>query len=113
MWKTPVDRLRLIGWFEGASFVLLLGVAMPLKYIWGEPLAVRIVGMAHGVLWMGFCAVLVDARKDQDWSLRQAAVPLVASLLPFGPFVIDRRLREGAAARAKQQAVHSPPDPAR
>ena len=94
MWKTPVGRLRLIGWIEGASFILLLGVAMPLKYIWGEPLAVRIVGLIHGLLWMGFCAALVEAKKDRGWSLLQAVVPFVASLLPFGPFVIDRRLRE-------------------
>ena len=94
MWKTPVGRLRLIGWIEGASFILLLGVAMPLQYIWGEPLAVRIVGLIHGLLWMGFCAALVEAKKDRGWSLLQAVVPFVASLLPFGPFVIDRRLRE-------------------
>ncbi len=95
MWSTAVGRLRLVGWMEGASFVLLLGVAMPLKYIWGEPLAVRVVGLTHGVLWMAFLWLLYDAMKQQGWTWRQAAVPLVAGLLPFGPFIIDRRLREG------------------
>jgi integral membrane protein len=94
MWTTPIDRLRLIGWIEGASFLLLLGVAMPIKYMLGEPIAVRIVGMIHGVLWLGFCAVLVDTKKQAGWTLGQALVPFVAALLPFGPFLIDRRLRE-------------------
>jgi len=93
MWQTPIGRLRLIGWLEGLSFVLLVFVAMPLKYLWAEPDAVRVVGMAHGLLWMGFCAVLWDTRSRQGWSLKQAAVPFVAALLPFGPSIIDRRLR--------------------
>ena len=94
MWKTPVSRLRLIGWIEGASYILLLGVAMPLKYIWGEPLAVRIVGMAHGVLWMALCLALFDVWSQKKWTFGQTMVPFVASLLPFGPFVIDGRLRD-------------------
>ena len=94
MLNTPLGRLRLIGWIEGASFLLLLFVAMPLKYVWGEPLAVRIVGGLHGALWMGFCAVLFDTKKQLGWSLGQALVPFVAAVLPFGPFVVDSRLRK-------------------
>ena len=94
MWQTAIGRLRLIGWFEGLSFLLLVFVAMPLKYIWGEPGAVRVVGMVHGVLFLGLCVVLWDTMHEEGWSWKQAAVPFVASLLPFGPFLIDRRLRE-------------------
>ncbi len=96
MWNTPVGRLRLIGWVEGVSFILLLGIAMPLKYIWAEPLAVRIVGATHGVLWMALCVALVDTRRQEDWSWSEVSLPFVASLVPFGPFLIDRRLRESA-----------------
>ncbi|HTO03360.1 MAG TPA: DUF3817 domain-containing protein, partial [Opitutus sp.] len=49
--KTPLSRLRFIGWWEGVSFLVLLGIAMPLKYLAGEPAAVRVVGMAHGILF--------------------------------------------------------------
>ena len=94
MWQTPTGRLRLIGWVEGLSFILLVFIAMPLKYVWGEPEAVRVVGMAHGVLWMAFCAVLWDTASKESWPLTQSAIPFVAALLPFGPFIIDRRLRD-------------------
>jgi integral membrane protein len=97
MSQTPIGRLRLIGWIEGASFLLLVCVAMPLKYIWGEPLGVRIVGMAHGLLWLAFVGVLYDTMKQEGWPLSKAAVPFVAALVPFGPFIIDRRLKEAPA----------------
>ena len=48
MTHTPIGRLRLVGIAEGISFLILLGIAMPLKYVWGQPLAVRIVGLIHG-----------------------------------------------------------------
>ena len=96
MLKTSIGRLRLVGLIEGASFLLLLFVAMPLKYVWGDPTLVRHVGMAHGVLWTALIFMIIDAKSDQNWTMRQAAIPLIASLLPFGPFWIDKRLRDGA-----------------
>jgi len=78
---------------EGVSFLLLLGVAMPLKYFAGMPLAVKLAGWMHGILFMTFCMLLLIAHEDRRWSLRWTALILVAALLPFGPFVIDRRLR--------------------
>ena len=56
---------------------------------------VRHVGMAHGVLWTALIFLIIDAKSDQGWTIRQSAIPLIASLLPFGPFWIDRRLRDG------------------
>ena len=72
----------------------LVFFAMSLKYVWGDPGAVRVVGMAHGVLWVGFCAVLLDTTLRERWGWRQALVPFLAALFPFGPFLIDGRLRE-------------------
>ena len=94
MLTTAVGRLRLVGMIEGASYVLLVFIAMPLKYIWGDPSWVRHIGMAHGVLFVAFGFTLIDAWAHKKWSIRQALVPFIASLVPFGPFVIDRRLRE-------------------
>ena len=95
MMRTSVGRLRLAGMVEGLSFLVLLFVAMPLKYVWGEPTWVSLVGMTHGLLFILFCFTLADARSSEGWTLRQAAVPLVAALIPFGPFLIDRRLKSG------------------
>ena len=78
---------------EGVSFLLLLGVAMPLKYFADLPLAVKLAGWMHGLLFMTFCALLLVAHGERRWSLRWTTLILVAALLPFGPFVIDRRLR--------------------
>jgi integral membrane protein len=93
MLKTSIGRLRAIGLIEGVSFLLLLGVAMPLKYFAGMPQAVSIVGWIHGLLFMAFCIALAQAHQDAKWTVWRSGVILTAALLPFGPFVIDRRLR--------------------
>ena len=94
MFRTPVGRLRTIGMIEGVSFLVLLGIAMPLKHFADLPEAVRIVGWVHGILFIGFLVALILARDAMQWSLRWTALVLLAALLPFGPFVIDGRLRK-------------------
>lgn len=92
MARTPIGTLRLVGKLEGVSFLLLLFVAMPLKYALGFPLAVRVVGMAHGVLFLAFCYQLSQVASERDWPLAKSARAFVAALVPFGPFVLDRHL---------------------
>ncbi len=89
---TPLGRLRLLGLLEGWSFVVLLFVAMPLKYWAGEPAAVKIVGMGHGVLFIlcGVAALL--AHLTYRWPLGRTALIILATLVPFGPFVAERRI---------------------
>lgn len=91
--STPIGRLRVAGLVEGASYLLLLGVAMPLKHLAGIPGPVKVVGWIHGVLFMIFCAALAQAMFAARWSTRKAAGVFIAALLPFGTFAIDRRLR--------------------
>lgn len=86
---TTIGRLRVVGFLEGVSFLLLLGVAMPLKYIWGEPQAVRVVGMAHGVLFLAYLAATLQATLEYEWSWKRATLVAVASLVPFGTFYAD------------------------
>jgi len=95
MLKTSVGRLRAVGMLEAVSFLFLLSVAMPLKYFAGLPLAVQIAGWLHGLLFLAFCVVLLETQQTERWPRRWTAVVLIAALLPFGPFVIDRRLRDG------------------
>lgn len=90
--KTSIGRLRVIGFWEGVSFLVLLGIAMPLKYFAGHPEAVRVVGMAHGILFLLYVWAAIQAALDHDWSWRKTALVLVASLLPAGPFVVDAKL---------------------
>lgn len=89
---TPTARLRAIAFIEGLSYLALLFIAMPLKYLGGQPLAVRITGALHGVLFVWLFALalqgLLVRRKTLGWALRIG----IASLLPFGTFFLDRQL---------------------
>ena len=93
MLTSAVGRLRAVGMIEAVSFLLLLGVAMPLKYFAGMPAAVKIAGWIHGLLFITFGLCLLVAHGERRWPMRWTATVLVAALLPFGPFVIDRRLK--------------------
>lgn len=88
-----IRRLRLLGLIEGISFLLLLGIAMPLKYLAGMPLAVRVVGMAHGVLWVLYVGAAIWIAVSLNWGASHTLRVLLASVLPAGPFFIDGWLR--------------------
>ncbi len=94
MLKSSIGRLRAIGLVEGVSFLVLLGVAMPLKYFADLPQAVKVVGWIHGLLFITFCMILLQTRLDAKWNAWRTGTILIAALLPFGPFVIDNRLRK-------------------
>lgn len=96
-----IDDLRRVGKLEGVSFLVLLGIAMPLKYLAGLPLAVKIVGWAHGVLFVWFLIALFGAWRRAKLTLAQTLMVFVAALLPFGPFVIDRRLEREMTTRGR------------
>jgi len=90
--KTSLGRLRVIGFWEGVSFLVLLGIAMPLKYFAGQPGAVRVVGMAHGILFMLYVWAAIQTALDRNWTWRRTGLVLLASVLPAGPFVVDAKL---------------------
>ena len=93
MAATALTRFRAISLAEGVSYLVLLGIAMPLKYAAGIPSAVRIVGMLHGVLFVAFVLLLATAAKAEAWRTRQLAIAMLAALVPFGAFWLERRLR--------------------
>lgn len=98
--KTSVGRVRMMGMLEGTSFLLLMGVAMPLKYLAHMPEAVKWTGWVHGILFILYCLALLTALTEGKLSFGRAALAFVAALLPFGPFVIDRRLAADEALEA-------------
>jgi integral membrane protein len=91
--KVTLHRFRIIAVLEGISFLVLLFVAMPLKYLAAQPGPVKYVGWAHGVLFVLFCFALLQVWYVRRWSFLQVAGAFMASLLPFGTFVLDRRVR--------------------
>ncbi|SEU01843.1 DUF3817 domain-containing protein [Stigmatella erecta] len=97
---SALRALRLIGLLEGLSFLALLFVAMPLKYFLTLPVAVRVAGSVHGLLFLAFASALFRVATERRWPLRRSLAAFGASLIPFGNFVLDRALaREQAAAR--------------
>ncbi len=87
-----MGRVRLAALADGVSYLVLLGIAMPLKYLADRPEAVRLVGSIHGALVILLLLFLFLALIERALGWRQAAIVFLASLVPFGPFVIDRRL---------------------
>jgi len=81
---------RIFSFVEAFSFLLLLFVAMPLKYALGLPLAVSIAGALHGVIFLLYLAFVAVAAPKLGWSFLAILGSLVAAVLPFGPFVFDR-----------------------
>ncbi|RDV15712.1 DUF3817 domain-containing protein [Pontibacter diazotrophicus] len=90
--KTPISRLRTVGIYEGISYLLLLGIGMPLKHMFGIPEVVKYVGWAHGVLFILYMVALLQVTLVHRWSIMKVAAGVIASLLPFGPFILDKKL---------------------
>ncbi|MFT7156714.1 MAG: integral membrane protein [Parvicella sp.] len=85
-----VKTFKVISTLEAISFLLLLGIAMPLKYVWDLPQMVQTVGMAHGVLFLLYIAGAVYMSQKLNWTIKQLAIAIFCSILPFGPFYIER-----------------------
>lgn len=79
------------GHLEALSYLLLLGVAMPLKYGMNMPIFVRITGSFHGLFFCMFCLGIVLMARQQKWSLKTAALAFLSAFFPFGPYVFERR----------------------
>ena len=86
------NQLRMVALMEGISFLLLLFIAMPLKYFPDLPEAVKYTGWAHGVLFVWYIAVVYFAREEYKLSLKQTAISLAGSVLPFGTFYADKKV---------------------
>jgi integral membrane protein len=97
---SSIGRLRMISVLEGISYLALLTFAMPIKYMAGDPEPVRIVGMAHGVLFILFVLALADVWRAHRWSLKFLLFCFACSLVPFAPFWLEGKLKERALLAA-------------
>lgn len=83
-----------IAFWEGISYLALLFIAMPLKYFANAPEVVKYLGWMHGVLFVVFCIYLLKVWIGLKWSFWRAFLAFIASLLPFGTFVLDAKLKK-------------------
>ena len=92
--KKTFHWFRKIAFAEGISFLVLLFVAMPLKYFAGMPLAVTIVGGLHGILFIAFGIIAWEVRGDYKKDFKWLGKAFLASVLPFGTIVMDKQWKK-------------------
>ena len=93
MTNENVRKFGLINTIEGYSYIILVFIAMPMKYLLEIPLAVKIAGMAHGILFILFCILLVKAWEESKWSFKNSLIFFIASLIPFGTFFTKSKIK--------------------
>ena len=84
--------LSFLGILEGISYLTLLGICMPLKYGFDIPEPTAVVGMAHGLLFIAYCTWVIIVSFTFKWSNKETFFALLASILPFGTFVADKKI---------------------
>lgn len=89
-----LHRFRKVAFFEGVSFILLVFIAMPLKYWADFPLAVKYVGWLHGVLFIAYIFFLIQCWIEYNWKFTRVLLFFFASLLPFAPFAVEKKLKK-------------------
>lgn len=89
-----INIFRIIAFLEGLSYVLLLFIAVPIKYIYSDPSFVKILGMPHGLLFMGYLALSFVLRSENQWIKNNFFGILIASVIPFGTFVVENKLKK-------------------
>jgi integral membrane protein len=91
---SQIRVFRMIALAEGVSFLTLLFIAMPTKYFMGMPEVVRVVGSIHGVLFVLYVGLLTRIHFTQRWFFIFSLYALLASVIPFGTFMLDKQLRK-------------------
>ena len=85
------EKYRIVAFLEGISYILLLFIATPIKYLAGNPEYVKLLGMPHGLLFMGYIILAFMLKKDMNWNNKTFGLVLLAAIIPFGTFYIDRK----------------------
>lgn len=93
MLGTVLGRFRLVSAIEGLSYLILVFIAMPIKYLGDNPIYVKIFGMAHGVLFILFMVVFFQAKIKDNWNNKLALEIFVLSLIPFGAILIEKKIK--------------------
>jgi integral membrane protein len=91
-----INIFRVVALLEGVSYILLLFIATPIKHFLGDAHYVKLLGMPHGILFITYVALAFLIRKDFNWNNKQFGLVLVASIIPFGTFYIDRKYLKSA-----------------
>lgn len=86
-----IKAFKILSYLEAVSFLVLLGIAMPLKYMYDMPEYVRVVGMAHGILFVLYIIGAYYMYEKLNWKFSTFMIVVLCSILPFGPFYADKK----------------------
>ena len=86
-----IKLFRLVAFLEGVSYILLLFIAVPIKYLLDDPTYVKLLGMPHGILFVGYIIFAVIGKNKFKWSFLEFFIISAASLVPFGTFYVDKK----------------------
>ena len=91
-----IKLFKYIALLEGISLLLLLFFAMPMKYIYELPIYVKVIGMAHGLLFIAYIALAVMLKIEEKWPIKKFVIVCIASIIPFGTFYIEKKYLKNA-----------------
>lgn len=89
--REMLKLFRVVGYLEGLSYILLLFVAVPVKYTMGNPALVKALGMPHGILFVLYLILAANLSTEHEWPKKRLLLAFIASLLPFGTFIFDHK----------------------
>ena len=84
-----IKVFRIISYLEGISYILLLFIAVPIKYYANDPSLVKLLGMPHGLLFVAYVILSLVNSKKYRWNSKKTLVVLISSVIPFGTFYVD------------------------
>ena len=90
-----IKIFRFVAFLEGISYILLLFIALPIKYLLNDPTYVKLLGMPHGILFVVYIILSVIGKNNFKWSYLEFFIVSAASLIPFGTFYVDRKYLRG------------------
>ena len=86
-----INLFRITAFLEGVSYILLLFIAVPIKYLLDDPTYVKILGMPHGVLFIAYIFFSISGKYKFNWNTKDFIIICLASLIPFGTFYVDKK----------------------
>ncbi len=92
----PLSWMRIIAVVEAASYIALL-LAVVAKRVFDQPGGVTVIGPIHGVVFLAYVAAVIFAREERQWDIRTTLACIVAAVIPFGGYVVERRLLQDPA----------------
>lgn len=88
---SQLTLFRIVAFFEGVSYILLLFIATPIKYVFDNPKYVKLLGMPHGILFIAYIILAVIVGANLKWNKKIMRIVLLASIIPFGTFYVDKK----------------------